>query len=326
MSDSVKHTPRISILMPTYNKAGIIGETIRSILDQTFTDFEFLICDDGSPDHTLEVLASFDDPRIRILKNETNQGIGYTRNKLIDAACGEFLAFMDHDDICLPEKYRIQIEYMDAHPECDALSCALIEISGDGRETGHIFYNNIASHEEIRVRSLYTCAVAQNTLLIRHKKFKDKGLRYTGYKYADDMHLYCRALDELRFTNLTTPLYKYRYWADCSSQQYRETQISEAIDALILTHRKLGVDVKEFDRELLSGIHLEQLTPELLPRFRKYSYKLLKANRKNRLYDHKILKSHVLMMHKRWAPQPVNRKNLKVYLPYTFYKLRMKFL
>ena len=102
----------VSVIMPSYNTARFIGETIESVLSQTYTDWELLIVDDCSTDDTDTVVASFSDPRIRYLKNEKNSGAAVSRNWALREAEGEWIAFLDSDDLWYPEKLEKQIRFM----------------------------------------------------------------------------------------------------------------------------------------------------------------------------------------------------------------------
>ena len=98
----------ISVCLTVYNRAKYIGECIESILQQTFTDFELLIVDDGSTDETCDVILSYNDPRIRLIRGEHDY-IG-SCNRLYDEAKGKYIARMDSDDLMLPNRLRIQVE------------------------------------------------------------------------------------------------------------------------------------------------------------------------------------------------------------------------
>lgn len=102
----------VSIIMPTYNCGRFIGESIRSVLAQTYTNWELLIVDDCSTDNTAEVVAAFTDPRIHYQRNEHNSGAAVTRNTALRMAKGRYIAFLDSDDLWLPEKLEKQIAFM----------------------------------------------------------------------------------------------------------------------------------------------------------------------------------------------------------------------
>ena len=103
----------VSIIMPSYNTAKFIGETISSVLAQTYTNWELIIVDDCSTDNTDEVVAGYDDPRIRYLKNEKNSGAAVSRNYALREATGKWIAFLDSDDLWYPEKLEKQIAFME---------------------------------------------------------------------------------------------------------------------------------------------------------------------------------------------------------------------
>jgi glycosyltransferase involved in cell wall biosynthesis len=109
--------PKISVIMPVYNTAPYLPAAIESILSQSFTDFEFLIIDDGSTDGSYEVCEKYaeQDERIKLSRNDKNMGISYTRNKLIELANSEYIAPQDSDDISLPHRLELSYEYLQSH-------------------------------------------------------------------------------------------------------------------------------------------------------------------------------------------------------------------
>jgi len=102
--------PTVSVVLPTYNRAHLVGGAIQSVLDQTYRDFEIIVVDDGSSDNTEEVIKSFSDPRIRYVRHQENRGGSAARNTGIKLAKGEFIAFQDSDDEWLSEKLDKQIK------------------------------------------------------------------------------------------------------------------------------------------------------------------------------------------------------------------------
>jgi teichuronic acid biosynthesis glycosyltransferase TuaG len=102
----------VSVIMPSWNTGKFIAESIQSVIDQTYKNWELLIVDDCSTDNTDQVVASFNDDRIRYLKNKKNSGAALTRNKAIREARGEWIAFLDSDDLWFPKKLERQIKFM----------------------------------------------------------------------------------------------------------------------------------------------------------------------------------------------------------------------
>ncbi|ARD65229.1 glycosyltransferase family 2 protein [Eubacterium limosum] len=105
----------VSIIMPSWNTANFISESIQCVIDQTYTKWELFIVDDCSTDNTEEVVASFKDTRIKYFKNEKNSGAALTRNKAMREAQGEWVAFLDSDDLWMPDKLEKQIAFMNTH-------------------------------------------------------------------------------------------------------------------------------------------------------------------------------------------------------------------
>ena len=159
---------RISIIMPAYNAEKYIREAIESILNQTYTDFEFIIINDGSTDKTKEIIKSYSDPRIVYMENEENSGIVVTLNKGLKCAQGEYIARMDSDDISLPDRFEKQIAYMDKHKDVGVLGTSII-IFGEGikeqiyqfdskykKAKADLFFNSSLAHPTVMIQSGYS--------------------------------------------------------------------------------------------------------------------------------------------------------------------------
>src|SRR3954471_13594365 len=131
-----KKDPLVSIILPAYNVEKYLGKAIDSILQQTFTDFEFIIIDDGSTDGTEKILKNYSDPRIVYLKHEANMGLVYTLNHCISLARGIYIGRMDGDDISLPDRIQKQFEYLQIKQDVDVLATQVRLIDEDGNAIG----------------------------------------------------------------------------------------------------------------------------------------------------------------------------------------------
>jgi len=128
-------SPYVSVVIPTYNRATLLGRSIKSVLNQTFQDFEIIVVDDASADKTEEVVLSIGDPRIQYLKHETNRGGAAARNTGIKAAKGEFIAFQDSDDEWLSDKLEKQVKILaNAPPNVGVVYTGFWRIQGDNKE------------------------------------------------------------------------------------------------------------------------------------------------------------------------------------------------
>jgi glycosyltransferase involved in cell wall biosynthesis len=109
--------PAVSVIIPTYGGADFLGEAIQSVLNQTFKDFELIVVNDASPDHTDEVVRRFDDPRLRYIRHEQNRGVANARKTGVMQSQGDIIAHLDQDDLFHPEKLSTHVDYLEKHPE-----------------------------------------------------------------------------------------------------------------------------------------------------------------------------------------------------------------
>ncbi|MDR2901786.1 MAG: glycosyltransferase [Lactobacillales bacterium] len=165
--DKVKtkgHAPTVSVVMPTYNRAALLPRTIDSILTQSFTDFEFIIVDDGSTDESMGILKSYaqKDSRIVLLKNTQNRGISHARNKGNRRARGKYIAILDSDDPALPGRLEKQVAFLEEHPDTDVVQGRIrveytkkdpMPVFDYTRPTlPYILFDNVVGHSENMVR------------------------------------------------------------------------------------------------------------------------------------------------------------------------------
>ena len=125
--------PQVSIIMPVYNTAPFLREAMDSMLSQTFSDFELIVLNDCSPDNAEEVLNTYNDPRIVRYKGEKNVGLSNVLNVGIVMARGKYIARMDSDDISLPNRLQVQVDYLESNPEVDLVSVGM-QLFGDKDE------------------------------------------------------------------------------------------------------------------------------------------------------------------------------------------------
>ena len=188
--------PKVSVLMPIYRtNRQYLKSVIDSILSQTFTDFELLILDDCPEDSREDVIKFYTDERIQYFKNETNQGISFSRNKLTTLARGNYLAVIDHDDIALPTRFEEQIQILDTHPE--------IGIVGSWVES----FPNIKvvkypeSNQDIEQYLMQGCAVPHTGAMIRASILPDNPYE-DKFSPAEDYALWCRLIGKTQFYNI----------------------------------------------------------------------------------------------------------------------------
>lgn len=157
----------VSIITPSYNTAQFIGATIQSVLDQDYENWELIIVDDMSSDNSLEVIKTFQakDTRIHLIQNKKNEGAAVSRNLAIEKAKGRFIAFLDSDDLWMPNKLSTQIEFMLEH-QYDFTYTAYDKINESNTSVGHISVPKKSSYHSL----LRTCAIGCLTAVYDTKR------------------------------------------------------------------------------------------------------------------------------------------------------------
>lgn len=287
--------PRVTVLMPVYNAAPFLAEAIRSILFQTFTDFEFLIIDDGSTDESVAIIEACQDSRIRLVSNGSNLGLVASLNRGLDLARGEYIARMDADDISLPERLERQVHFMDDHPKVGVCGCWVRFFP---EEPGNI-WRLPERFDDIHCWQFHTVGVAHPSVMLRRRLFVELGLRYDpSYRHIEDFELWDRAMRHMQFANLPEVLVKYRVSANqiCTIHA-KEQQVAAAV--LRLKHlRELGIEPAADEQVLHEMIMNGELSPELeyLGRVEAWLLRLEYVNRINRLYNPNCFSSRMLQL------------------------------
>lgn len=227
----------VSVLMPCYNSELYIGEAIQSILDQTYSNFELIILDDGSTDNTKSIIAGFEDTRIIVLCEKENKGIVYQLNKGIEHSRGEYIARMDADDISLSERFQKQVDFLEdiGNKKIDVLGT---DANSIGTETKVIKYKNYKPKQISFLLNFY-CPILHPTVMMRKELFIN-GLKYPSeYKYAEDLALWRLVDNGKNFAILNESLLYYRIHPDQTNgnEKRREIQKNATLKALTISSR-----------------------------------------------------------------------------------------
>src|SRR5690606_27940814 len=202
-------TPLLSVLMPAFNCEKYVGQAIESILNQTYDNFEFIIINDGSTDDTEKVILSFSDSRIRYIKNTYNLGLIETLNKGIQLSKGEFIARMDADDISYPERFRIQIEFLNNNSDyviCSSSRKNFIEWD----QQKHLSIMPL-DDISIRIGSLFSTPFTHPAVMLRKNIIIENELKFdNAFKYAEDYEFWINILKFGKGYNFKNPLIYYR--------------------------------------------------------------------------------------------------------------------
>ena len=205
---------KVSVLMPVYKTPKkFLREAIESILKQTFKDFEFLILDDCPEQSVEKIVKSYNDSRIAYYKNRTNLGISESRNKLLDIACGEYIAVMDHDDIALPERFAKETAFLDSHPDTGVVG------------SWYECFPNIKTKRKYIINSqierdlINNCSILHPSAMIRKSVLTANNIRYESeFSPAEDYALWVRLIGKTKFGNIPEVLQKYRDHAGNTSK------------------------------------------------------------------------------------------------------------
>lgn len=212
--------PLVSILMPVYKTAPYLREAMDSMLSQTFSDFELIVLDDCSPDNAEEILDSYTDPRIVRYKGEKNAGLSNVLNVGIGMARGKYIARMDSDDLSMPERLQIQVDYLEAHPDIDLVSVGM-QLFGAKDEV----WLREQDPEKVKIIALFHSPILHASSMWKRDSFEKHGLRFRQEMVpAEDYDLWTRALVKgLRLVNLRQVLYKYRIHPEQATTQTDKT-------------------------------------------------------------------------------------------------------
>ena len=292
-SNSIKNQPLISVVMSNYNTPlNYLEESINSILSQTYSNFEFIIVDDGSTDGSIEKIKSFDDPRIKLICNKRKHGLAYSLNKGFSVCKGKYIARMDSDDISLPKRFEKQVGFMEKNENTIVCGTWAEVIDDNGNNIRSNFIREtIADMDSYKIRLLFS----NNPLLLHPSAFFNRSLLVKYNIHYDEQYKYAQ---------------DYKMWVDCSVHAN-----CNIIPQYLLQYRKHSLSVSESKRDLqdsyacqimqeqLDALHLT-LTDEtrpihfrMLTRLKPYDSKtkqwivtLIKANKKYKVYNQKKLK------------------------------------
>ncbi len=236
--------PAVSVLMSVYNNDRFLRAAIESILNQTFTDFEFVIIDDGSTDRAGKILEKYaaQDARIRLTRRE-NRGVAKTRNELIDQARGKFVAVMDGDDVALPDRLKQQVEFLTAHPEVVCVGGSQDWIDEAGR---FLVHREVLEHDrDIQASALsgitpinHPCALIRRSALLQVGGY-DETMATVG-----DLDLFLRLGEVGQLANLKQTVLQYRLHPKSISESNQLRQTDDRREACRRAWERRGISGK----------------------------------------------------------------------------------
>jgi glycosyltransferase involved in cell wall biosynthesis len=241
--------PEISVIMPVWNGANHLREAIESILHQTEKNFEFLIIDDGSTDDTVAIIGSYQDPRIRLIRQQ-HEGIVVALNRGVAEARADWIARMDADDIAYPERFKKQLALVRANP--GAVLChTQIRIVGEERyvtPAGRF----IRSEGLVRLRLCYQSPIVHPTVMFRKDAFFACGGYLADERHAEDFGLWGRLVRQGAVVGTATPLLDFRVHQGSISKQKLDYQMSLSRE-IALRHCREFMRLNPADAERAMG-------------------------------------------------------------------------
>jgi glycosyltransferase involved in cell wall biosynthesis len=218
--------PIVTVIIPTYNRADLLPQAVKSVLSQTFTDFELLILDDSSTDNTHEVIKPFlNDSRVRYIYDPENKGITANRNYGLGVSKGIYIAMLDSDDVWINDsKLQRQVEILDAHPEVGVVGTFSKKINAQGEVIGEITAK--LAHSSIRRNMMFRNQLTQSSVLIRKEALDNVGWYDENIPIWEDYELWLRIGLNYQLRNIPEFFTGYRVHEGNISNLSKEKSIS----------------------------------------------------------------------------------------------------
>lgn len=200
--------PKVSIIIPTKNRADYVSSAIKSVLDQTFGDFEIIVVDGASINNTQEVITKFDDERIRYIREKKDRGVSASRNTGIRFSRGKFIAFLDDDDLWMPRKLEKQLKLVDENPNIGVVYTGAWRINKSGKKIDFRipFLRGQIFPKILEKNYVGSCSL----VLVRKECFEKIGLFDENFPAGEDFDLWIRLAKYYQFEYVREPLVLYR--------------------------------------------------------------------------------------------------------------------
>ena len=274
--------PLISIILPVYNREKYIEDSIGSILNQTFKNFELIIVDDGSSDNSVGIVEKINDLRIKIFRNSENRGLSNARNIGIQHSSGKYIAFMDSDDISHPRRLEKQLKVLTEKK--DIIVCgSWLKLMDSGSEIKHQ-----KNHNELICQMLINCPLSIGSVLMRSEIFIEENFD-ENLRFGEDYEFWSRVIWKGRIHNIQESLLYYRTHAQQNSIINIESQHLMDAKIRLRMFQNICYDQEKFDDSLI----IKLLTFEKRVAFNEFSLylswlkKIVKLNKDQNVFPEK---------------------------------------
>lgn len=276
--------PLITVLMPVHNGAAYLEEAIASILRQSLADFEFLIVDDASTDHSAALVRNVKDPRVRLISSTERLKLSGALNLGLDQARGRYVARMDADDISLPRRFERQVQFLEQNPGVGMCGTWIRYFGGSARA----ILERPVRHEEIQAFMLLDTPFAHPTVMMRRDAIEQHQLRFDGNFFpTEDFELWTRAIRRFPVANLPEVLLHYRSHSQSLTGSDWSTMDEQAVRIIRAQLEPLGLeptpDELRFHRKLAMG--RLTMTRETLNQAETWIATLMAANRRAHTFE-----------------------------------------
>lgn len=234
-------SPALSVAMSVHNGASHLTLAIESILTQTFTDFEFLILNDGSSDASADIIDSYAarDPRIRAIHRE-NCGLIFSLNQLVEESKAPLIARMDADDICMPERFAKQMAFMAANPDYGVVGTWTSDIDEHG-DRFHISGADHPTDHDAFLASIDTSMMCHPSVIMRRDLVRSVGGYHDAFTHCEDYDLWLRLASVTKLCSIAERLVQYRHWSNQVSNRFAyKQQVGAAVAYLAYLERAAG--------------------------------------------------------------------------------------
>ncbi len=315
--------PEISVVMAVYNtEYTMLRQAVESILGQTFTSFEFLIVLDCPTDGSDLIVREYaeKDSRIRIIENETNQGLACSLRRGVEESRGKYVARMDSDDIALPERFRIQYEYMQKNPDAAVTGARVIPFGEEVTEPFTVQHDYIDDQDYLKIRMLFrNVGVPHPTAMIRKSFLDEHGINYTKeFKKSQDYRLWVDVIKHGDIVMLPEILLRYRiHKGQISAQKQSQSEYAKRVSLMQI--EALVGPLTDEERAIHFSSCGETLPKDDHRAFGRYLDRIKKANKEKKMYDRHKLETELRLM---WCQMAI-RRALLLKKPRMLFTLRM---
>ncbi len=274
------YSVKASVIMPVFNRQRYLKESMESVLNQSFTDFEFIIIDDASTDDSLQIIYSFHDSRIVLLKNKTNIGISASRNLGLKIAKGEYIIVFDSDDVNVPRRFELQIRFMDDNPQIGVCG-SWYETFGTEKRVFLLPKNS----DFLKAQLLFGSSLCHPSVILRRELMNSCQIMYNEeFNSSIDYELWAQLLDKAVFTNMQHVLLKYRVHKKQVSDVIKHDQLSNAskIRAELLSKMGISATIEEMQtHENICSYTIGKCTDNVFT----WLNRLVQINSSNSIFD-----------------------------------------